>query len=101
MNNKKESFWHCFFCFFSPKKCEGDCKNKVKEYMGLFYLILLMLLFGFQVFQYFQLKTAVVGFMSIGPRFTAEMGQHECERVQQLERLLNIEVQDCNYFKKE
>lgn len=50
----------------------GATRSRIDNYSGYLYLFALAILFSFQVFQYFQLKDAVVSFMQQGPRFTAQ-----------------------------
>lgn len=56
------------------------------------------LLFVIQLTQYVELKTKVVQFMLVGPRFTAANGQEVCMRVQELEKVADIVVKPCSYY---
>jgi hypothetical protein len=81
-------------------KCLRKCHDVIKPYSGLIYLFLLMTLFTNQVWQYFELKSAVISFMNVGQRFTYQDGHELCARMQELERLVGVEVQEC-FFKSD
>lgn len=72
----------------------------VKCNFGTVYVILLAFLIGFQMWHYYEFKTRIQGFMSVGPRFTAFHGQGLCYRVQNLETITIGKAEPCTYIEE-